>query len=106
MTFQRTRVFNNGNSQAVRIPQALRLDAAEVEICRAENGDLIIRPLPVRRGDALLAVLQQFDDPEFIAELEQNPREQTPMQDRPPTLATTPVPSWSICLIPTSSSIY
>lgn len=82
MTFQLTRVFNNGNSQAVRIPQALRLDATEVEIRRAENGDLIIRPLPVRRGDALLAALQQFDDPGFIAELEQNQREQTPMQDR------------------------
>lgn len=84
MTFQLTRVFNNGNSQAVRIPQALRLDATEVEISRAENGDLIIRPVQTRRGDALLALLTQFDAPDFVATLEQNQREQTPMQDRLP----------------------
>ncbi len=39
-----TRVFQNGNSQAVRIPQPFRLPGREVQIER--DGDtLIIRPL-------------------------------------------------------------
>jgi antitoxin VapB len=84
MTRQLTRVFNNGNSQAVRIPQALRIDATEVEISRDVNGDLIIHPLHPKRGDALMAVLAQFNDAEFLAELEENQSNQAPMQDRPP----------------------
>ncbi len=84
MTRQLTRVFNNGNSQAVRIPQALRIDATEVEISRDGNGDLIIHPLHPKRGDALMALLSQFNDAEFLAELEENQSNQAPMQDRPP----------------------
>lgn len=64
-----SRVFMNGNSQAVRIPQELRLDATQVEIRRAANGDLVIHPLPADRGAALLDALQGFDD-DFIAQLE------------------------------------
>ena len=48
-----TRIFKNGNSQAVRIPQEFRLDTTQVEISRNANGDL-----------------------------EQNYREQPAMQDR------------------------
>lgn len=77
-----TRVFNNGNSQAVRIPQALRLDTDEVEISRTENGDLLIHPIRANRGDALLAALDKFDS-EFVAELEKNTQEQLLMQERP-----------------------
>jgi hypothetical protein len=33
---------------------------------------------------ALLALLTQFDEPAFVAALEQNQREQGAMQDRPP----------------------
>lgn len=84
MTRQLTRVFNNGNSQAVRIPQALRIDATEVEISRDGNGDLIIHPLHPKRGDALMALLAQFNDAEFLAELEENQSNQAPMQDRLP----------------------
>jgi antitoxin VapB len=76
-----TRVFMNGNSQAVRIPQELRLDATQVDIHRSPDGDLVIRPLPVRRGMALLQVLEAFDD-DFIAALEQDRAEQAPPQDR------------------------
>ena len=60
-----SRVFMNGNSQAVRIPQELRLDATQVEIRRVANGDLVIHPLPVDRGAALLEALQGFDS-DFI----------------------------------------
>jgi len=66
-----TRIFKNGNSQAVRIPQEFRIDATQVEISRNANGDLVIHPLPVDRGAALLAALNAFDE-DFVNQLEQN----------------------------------
>jgi antitoxin VapB len=78
-----TRVFMNGNSQAVRIPQEFRLDAQRVEIYRNTDGDLVLHPVPVDRGAALLAALGAFD-PEFGAVLEVLQREPLPMQDREP----------------------
>lgn len=77
----RTRVFVNGNSQAVRIPQEFRLNASRVEISRTENGELVIRPLAERHGQALLEALDDFD-PEFVAALERDRRAADPMQDR------------------------
>ncbi|HSI48970.1 MAG TPA: AbrB/MazE/SpoVT family DNA-binding domain-containing protein [Ideonella sp.] len=56
-----SRVFMNGNSQAVRIPQEFRLDTQRVEITRTANGDLLIHPLPEARGQALLRALDGFD---------------------------------------------
>ena len=45
------KVFQSGNSQAVRLPHELRLDVSEVEITR--HGDvLILRPI---RREATLA---------------------------------------------------
>ena len=76
-----TRIFKNGNSQAVRIPQEFRLDVAQVEISRNANGDLVIHPLQIDRGAALLAALNGFDE-EFVSQLEQNSRQQPAMQDR------------------------
>jgi antitoxin VapB len=66
-----TRIFKNGNSQAVRIPQEFRIDATQVEISREANGDLVIHPLPLDRGAALLAALNDFDE-DFVSRLEQN----------------------------------
>lgn len=76
-----SRVFMNGNSQAVRIPQEFRLDAVRVEISRNEQGDLVIHPLPVDRGAALLEALSAFDE-EFVALLEEDRRDVMPLQDR------------------------
>lgn len=76
-----TRVFMNGNSQAVRIPAQLRIDADRVEISRTADGDLLLHPLPLSRGRALLEVLEGLDD-EFVALLEQSRAEQLPMQER------------------------
>jgi antitoxin VapB len=76
-----SRIFVNGNSQAVRIPQDFRLDANRVEITRTESGDLIIHPLPLDRGQALLDVLASFN-PEFAVLLEQDREEQLPVQER------------------------
>ncbi|WNB74034.1 antitoxin [Methylomonas koyamae] len=78
-----TRIFKNGNSQAVRIPQEFRLDVTQVEISRCPNGDLLIHPLPADRGAALLAVLQGFDD-DFAEHLLEDALEPAPMQDRAP----------------------
>lgn len=76
-----SRVFMNGNSQAVRIPQEFRLDTSRVEIFRNADGDLVLHPLPANRGAALLDALKGFDT-EFIDLLEAGKREQLPMQDR------------------------
>ncbi len=69
MTSLRSRVFNNGNSQAVRTPAELQLDTDLVQISRNEQGDLIIHPLGAERGKALLQALEGFDD-DFVAALE------------------------------------
>lgn len=78
-----SRIFMNGNSQAVRIPQVFRLAASQVEITRNEHGDLIIHPLPSERdrGAALLQVLSAFDD-EFVTLLEEDQREPSTAQER------------------------
>lgn len=85
MTTVTTRVFMNGNSQAVRIPQEFRLDASRVEISRNEHGDLVIRPLATDRGTALLQALASFDDTlaaEFVAELEAQRLDPAAAQER------------------------
>ena len=78
---QISRVFMNGNSQAVRIPREFRLDASQVEITRTETGDLVLHPLPVDRGAALLEALSGFDA-DFVAALEAGRDEPLPMQER------------------------
>lgn len=76
-----TRIFKNGNSQAVRIPQEFRIEATQVQISRNEDGDLVIHPLPIDRGATLIAALNAFDD-DFADQLEQNYLKQPAMQDR------------------------
>lgn len=67
-----SRVFNNGNSQAVRIPAEFRLDTDRVSITRNDAGDLVIHPLRVQRGTALMQALKALGevDEDFIAALE------------------------------------
>lgn len=76
-----SRVFMNGNSQAVRIPQEFRLSGSQVEIFRNTDGDLVIRPLPTERGTALLDVLKGFDE-EYADALRAERALQPAMQDR------------------------
>ncbi len=83
MPTQISRVFMNGNSQAVRIPQEFRLGVNRVEISRNDAGDLVIHPLPSDRGQALLEALEGFDD-EFIGILEEDRQTQAPVQEREP----------------------
>ncbi len=79
-----TRVFNNGNSQAVRIPAEFRLDTNRVQISRNEAGDLLIHPLRAQRGEALMQALRSLAevDQEFIAALEAGQADSLPMQER------------------------
>lgn len=81
MTTLNSRVFMNGNSQAVRIPQAFRLNTSQVEITRNKDGDLVIHAIPENRGSALLDALSAFDD-DFIDILEENYRTQPTVQER------------------------
>ena len=81
MTTLNSRVFMNGNSQAVRIPQEFRLNTSQVEITRNRDGDLVIHAIPENRGTALLEALSAFDD-DFIEILEENYRSQPTMQER------------------------
>jgi antitoxin VapB len=78
-----SRVFMNGNSQAVRIPQEFRFDTSRVEIFRNADGDLVLHPIPADRGAALLNALTGFDDA-FVSALENDHSEPLPMQDREP----------------------
>ena len=76
-----SRVFFNGNSQAVRIPAEFRLDTDRVQISRNEAGDLVVHPLRAERGAALMRALEGFDA-DFVAALEDDRRSPLPMQDR------------------------
>lgn len=77
-----SRVFMNGNSQAVRIPQEFRLATGKVEIFRNDDGDLVLHPVPADRGAALMDALNAFDDDEFVNSLEAGRRGQPMMQER------------------------
>ena len=79
-----SRVFMNGNSQAVRIPQEFRLNTKRVEIFLNQNGDLVIHPiadLNENRGEALWQALNEFDD-DFVVALEKNRLEGNQVQER------------------------
>lgn len=80
-----SRVFMNGNSQAVRIPQEFRLDASRVQISRNDQGDLVIRALAADRGAAFLDALVAFDSglaEDFAMRLAEDRLEQPPPQER------------------------
>jgi antitoxin VapB len=76
-----SRVFMNGNSQAVRIPAELRLSTDRVQISRTANGDLLIHPCPSQRGQALLDALAGFDA-DFVDSLEEQQARKLPVQER------------------------
>ncbi len=80
-----SRVFMNGNSQAVRIPQEFRLDASRVLVSRNDQGDLVIHPIQSDRGKALLEALEGFEQPladELAALVTQDRRSQVMAQER------------------------
>ena len=53
------RIFNNGNSQAVRLPKQFRVDATEVFIRKdAATGDIVLSTRPTEGGWAEFFVLR------------------------------------------------
>lgn len=76
-----SRVFMNGNSQAVQIPNEFKLDASRVEIYRNAEGDLVLHPVAADRGAALLQALQAFDQ-DFVDLLTADKKDVLLMQDR------------------------
>ena len=72
---QTAKIFQNGRSQAIRLPKAFRLSGTEVKISRDGNR-IILEPLEQSWEDLLLAIEQFSDD--FMAE----GREQPSMQER------------------------
>ena len=77
---QIAKVFNSGNSQAVRLPKEFRLNVDEVEISR-EGDALILRPhkSDKKAWSSLKAALEHGFSEDFMA----NGREQSPEQERP-----------------------
>ena len=69
MSVTSSRIFTNGNSQTVRIPNKFKLDAPLVQFSKNKNDDLVIHPIPEDKGTALFKVLNEFDT-EFIELLE------------------------------------
>lgn len=62
-----TRLFKNGNSQAVRIPAELAYSSWDIDLVIERQGDeLRIRPARRRMGD-VLGKLAQFS-PDFMSE--------------------------------------
>lgn len=59
-----TKVFQSGNSQAVRIPLDFRFDVDTVEILNGDNGDIILRPVRPK-PEPFLALFEGFDE-DFI----------------------------------------
>lgn len=74
-----TKVFQSGNSQAVRIPVDFRLDVDSVEILHGQNGDIILRPIKPKADLSFLSLFSDIDD-DFIEALED--RELVPPQER------------------------
>lgn len=62
-----TKIFKNGNSQAVRIPAELAYSSWDIDLVIERQGDeLRIRPAQRRMGD-VLGKLAQFS-PDFMAQ--------------------------------------
>ena len=74
-----TKVFQSGNSQAVRIPVDFRFYVDTVEILHGENCDIILRPFKPKADREFLALFEGFDE-DFIKALEN--RDLAPPQER------------------------
>lgn len=88
-----SRIFMNGNSQALRIPKALRFETTRVSLSRTKEGGLLVLPLPDgadERAARLMAALESFDElgeedrDAFISVLEDDRRNPQPEQEREP----------------------
>ena len=72
---QTAKIFQNGRSQAIRLPKAFRLSGTEVKISR-EGNRIILEPLDAS-WDSWLQALDKFSD-DFM----EQGREQPEIQER------------------------
>jgi antitoxin VapB len=83
------KVFTNGNSQAIRLPKAFRVDVDEMWIARNEvTGEITLKPkdtaiLRQRRLDALMATIAENPLPDdFLSDASrQNNQPKNPFAD-------------------------
>jgi len=70
-----TRIFNSGNSQAVRLPKEFRFDEDEVVIKKL--GDMVVLLPKKYRAESLLAMLEEIGpmDLERVQSIEQQDRD-------------------------------
>ncbi|CAM2949127.1 Antitoxin VapB1 [Methylobacterium mesophilicum] len=71
---RRTRVFQSGNSQAVRLPAGFRLQGPEIEILR-RGDEIVLREIRTHDLTAAFALLTELPIDELV-------REDAPPQDR------------------------
>lgn len=57
----KAKIFQSGNSQAVRIPKEFRFEASEVEIFK-RGDEVILKPKPKNLGVAFTLFTQMPDD--------------------------------------------
>ena len=71
------KVFQSGNSQAVRLPKDFRFNVDEVEVTR-EGDAVILRPRPSakRRWASLRAAVERGFSADFMAEGREQPEDQ------------------------------
>ncbi len=77
------KIFTTGNSQAIRLPKAFRLDTEEVWISKSSDGILTIQPKP--KEDELEA---------FLAELRAMPQTEEFLQPRDDAPRPGPFEGW------------
>jgi antitoxin VapB len=70
-----TRVFQSGNSQAVRLPKEYRFDVEQVQIFR-RGDEIVLRAVPAN-AEAIFDLLAELPN-DFMA----SGREDTPPQER------------------------
>mgnify|MGYP001323201756 FL=1 len=57
----KTKIFQSGNSQAVRIPKAFRFDTSVVEIFKRDD-EVVIKPTPKNLGKAFELLTEMPED--------------------------------------------
>ncbi len=69
---QLAKVFQNGRSQAIRIPKEFRVNTKEVYIEKVGDS-LIIKPKKDNKWDVFFKMLEEVDTTDFLSTREQPP---------------------------------
>ena len=69
---QLAKVFQNGRSQAIRIPKEFRVNSSEVYIEKVGE-TLIIRPRLIDKWDSFFLLLDELDTSDFMIDRVQPP---------------------------------